>query len=244
MGYRDGERFWGDQDPRIAKLMQIVQQLQGAVQGKQMELQSNERIEQMKLVSSNREVAAQLTVDKGRIAGDLQIRQAELVVEQQKLALERLQIEAEMQGRAKEYELKFSELAHAINEGQTRLEAERMKLAGVAVKTKAEVEKAHLGLQAERTRAAHESQASDTVSKVTESMDGISQELADAKASLDSLSGLKDQVTQHGQALSLLLQDASNRKKPSGFSLKKNGGKTSAVVVSYPDGTNEEMPVS
>jgi hypothetical protein len=244
MGFRDGGRFWSEQvDPRLAKAMQMVQQLQQALQASRWTYQANAQTEQMKLLSNERVKAAELTVDKGRITGDLQIRQAELRVEEQRLALEAFKIQAESAGMANEHQLKLAGLSRTIDEAHTKLEAERLKLAGLAAKTQAEVEKANIGLHTERTKAVNEAQASDTVSKVTESMNSVAKEIAEAKAGIEAIAGLKDQVTQHGQALSLLLKDATTRKKPKGITLKKSGGKTSGLIIAFDDGTQEEMPV-
>lgn len=78
-GFRDGTRFFPDQiDPQLAQAMKMIQQLQGQVQSKQMELQSQAQITQMTNQSNEKIKAAQLQVDAHRIQGDLAIRQAEL----------------------------------------------------------------------------------------------------------------------------------------------------------------------
>jgi hypothetical protein len=244
MGYRDGSRFWSDQaDPRLSKAMQLVQQLQQALQSKQMDLQTTAQVEQLKLASAERQKAAQLEVDKGRISGDLQIRAAELVVEQQRLALEELKIQSEMAGMAEEHQLKVAELANTINEAQTKLEAERLKLAGVAAKTEAEVQKAAMDLETARASQQAVPAIQGAAQDVTKSMQSVAKEIETARAGVEALSGLKDQVTQQGQALSLLLQNAASSRKAKGFKLKKKEGKTVAVVVENSDGSVEEMPV-
>jgi hypothetical protein len=244
-GYRDGARFYNEnQDPRLAKALQMLQQYQQVLQGKQLEFQASAQVEQMKLVSAERQKAAQLQVDQGRIQGDLQIRAAELVVEQQRLALEEFKIQAEIMGMTEEHKLKIAELSHTIDEAQTKLEGERLKLVGIAAKTQAEIEKARVELQTEKLRAQNEAQASDTVSKVTKSMEGVSKEIADAKAGIEGIGDMKTQVAQHGQALSLLLQDASTKKKAKGLKLKKKDGKTVGVIVENHDGSVEELTVN
>lgn len=244
-GYRDGSRFVSDNvDPRLAKAMQMVQQLTEQLKGKQLEIASGERAEQQKILSNERIKGAQLQVDQSRIQGDLQIRAAELVIEQQRLALEELKIQAEMRGAGDEHKLKIAELGISIDEAQMKLEGERQKLQGLAIKTAAEVEKAHLDLQTAKTQQQVEAQASDTVSKVTKSMEGVSKEIADTKASIEAIKSIKDQVTQQGQALALLLHSSSTKRNAKGFTLKKGPDKkTQAVVVSYDDGSEDEMPV-
>jgi hypothetical protein len=88
-GYRDGARFYNQkQDPRLVKAMQMVQQLHQALQSKQMDLQAQGQVEQLKLGSNEKIKAAELFVDQSRINGDLQIRQSELSVAQQNLVIE------------------------------------------------------------------------------------------------------------------------------------------------------------
>lgn len=50
LGYQDGKRFFkfGDEDPQIAQMKQVIQQLQQQLQGKQAEAQAKLQIEQMK----------------------------------------------------------------------------------------------------------------------------------------------------------------------------------------------------
>lgn len=250
MGYRDGGRFWGDADPRLAKAMQMVQQLQGALEGKQMELQSQERIAGMKLLSNERVTAAQLTVDRGRIQGDLQIRAAELEVEKQRLALEGLQIQMEMQGATREQELKAAELGARLKEAQMKLEGERQKIHGQALKIAAEVETAQLDLQKQREAAGNESRIGDVVSTVASLMDkvgpqiqALAADVAKNRTEVEALAPMKGQVEQLGQGIGMVLHGMVAKKRPKGFQLKKREGKTHAIEVSYEDGTSEELPV-
>lgn len=127
-GYRNGERFFGQGDPRLAKAMQMIQQLQGALKGKQMEMQMTAQIEQAKLASNERIKGAEIQVNQSRIQGDLQIRHSELVLEQQKLELEKLKIQADLEGSNQELQFRVAELQTRIEEGQKKIEHERMKL--------------------------------------------------------------------------------------------------------------------
>lgn len=244
-GYRDGSRFFNEnQDPRLVKAMQMVQQLQGMIKGKQMELEQGTQVEQMKLISNERVQSQKLQVDYQRIQGDLRIREAELVVEQQRLSLEELQMRLDVAIASEEHKLKVQDLGSAVQEAQMKLEAERQKLAGQALKIAAEVQKAQLELETEKTRSQNEAQASDTVSKVTKSMESVSKDIAAAKESIDGLSSMKDNMTQIGQGLGLVLHGMSKSKKPSKMSLKKKAGKTNAIGIDYDDGSYEEMPVA
>src|SRR5258706_10255532 len=95
-GYRDGARFYNQQqDPRLIKAMQMVEQLHKALESKQMDLQAQGQIEVGKAQSTERVEAAKLFVDQNRINGDLQIRQSQLTVEQSKLMLENRKLDIE-----------------------------------------------------------------------------------------------------------------------------------------------------
>jgi hypothetical protein len=129
-GYRDGARFFNDrQDPRLMKAMQMVQQLQGALHGKQMELQAGLQDTQMKLLSNEKIKGAEIQVDSQRIAGDLRIRESELVLEGQKLELEKLKLQVDAQGSTEAGRMKMIELQAGIDESQRKLDHERLKIA-------------------------------------------------------------------------------------------------------------------
>src|SRR3990167_4366423 len=66
-GYRDGARFFSEQqDPRLLKAMQMIQQLQGALQGKQMEMRQQAQLEYKKIESAENIKGAQIRVDAHR----------------------------------------------------------------------------------------------------------------------------------------------------------------------------------
>ena len=109
-GYRDGERFWsGEQDPRLAKAMQQIQQMQQALEGKQMEIQAGIQASmqeaQLKIASNERIKGAELQLDRGRIGGDLELRQKEMQSEQQ-LAV----FESERAERMKQLEMSLENM--------------------------------------------------------------------------------------------------------------------------------------
>lgn len=129
-GYRDGERFFSDkQDPRLLKAMQMVQQLQGALKGKQMEIQAGVQETQMKLVSEEKIKGAQIQTDQMRINGDLQLRQQELALEFQRLELEKLKLQITAEGQSKDSQMRLIELQAEIDAGQRKLDHDRIKLA-------------------------------------------------------------------------------------------------------------------
>lgn len=249
-GYRDGARFFNDQqDPRLLKAMQMIQQLQGALKGKQMELQASTQVEQAKIGSNERIKAAQLQVDQARIQGDLQIRQAELTVEQQRIELEKLKLQIEIQVASDEHQIKYAELGTGLQEAQLKLEGERMKIQGQAVKIAAEIEKAQVALANAKDEKANVSEVMRVAGTVNQSMSEVATEIAGIKQSLDDthggMAGIGGQVEELRRGLGTMAGMVLQKKKPKGFTLKKsNGKKTDAVIVRYDDGSEEELAVN
>ena len=249
-GYRDGARFVNDQqDPRLLKAMQMIQQLQGALKGKQMEMQAGLQDTQMKLLSSERIKGAELQVDQARISGDLQIRQAELVVKQQELELEKLRLQVEAAGADKDIALRVAEMQQEIQGAQLKLEQERQKLMGLTVKVAAEAEKAALDIEGKRIDNAtaegakeNESRITEVAGSVAQSMRGVGAEIEAIKEALSKATkSMQEQGALLGQGMAMVLQP---KKRAKGFKLNKSDGKkTSSVVVSYDDGTAEELAV-
>lgn len=246
MGYRDGSRFWNmQQDPRLMQAMQMVQQLQSALQGKQMEMQQTAQLEAAKIQSGERIKAAELQVDYQRISGDLRIREAELIVEAQRLELEKLKIQVETNGAVQEQQAKLMELGAKVEEAQLKLQVEREKTDAERMKIASEL----AGLQAVETNEARISgvanQVADSMKSVAGEIDMIKQSLASAKSSVDAVPMLQRTVEQLAQGMGAMASQMMQPKKsPKGFAMKKEGGKTKAVVVQFNDGSEEEMPVS
>ena len=141
MGYRDGSRFFGDEDPRLAKAMQMIQQLQKALEGKQMDIQAKGQIEQMKLLSNEKIKGAELQVDAQRISGDLRIRETENVIEAARVELEKFIAQMEAQGIGQDQMSQMVESANKLKEGQLKLEDQRLKNQGNALKLIADLQK-------------------------------------------------------------------------------------------------------
>ena len=134
-GYRDGSRFMNQQqDPRLVKAMQMVQQLQGLLQGKQLELQQTTQIEGAKIASNERIKSAELRVDAARISGDLQIRQTENDIEKSRLELERIIASLEAKGMDQEVMGRMMELNNELKAGFLKLEELKLKNKGQVLK--------------------------------------------------------------------------------------------------------------
>jgi len=128
-GYRDGERFFpAKQDPRLVKAMEMVQQLQSALNGKQMEYQFQGQLEQAKLTSNEKIKGAEIQVNHQRILGDLRIREAELVIKQQELALEQFQMQIDAQATIQDREAKQIELAAKMEDARSKIEQARLDI--------------------------------------------------------------------------------------------------------------------
>lgn len=244
-GYRDGSRFFSEQqDPKLMQAMQMIQQLQQALQSKQMEIQAQGQIEQMKLLSNEKIKGAELQVDSSRIQGDLRIRQAEMVVEQERIELEKLKLQLELQTMRDEHRMKLTELDVGLQEAHLKLEGERQKIIGQAAKIAAEIEKAQLALQTARDEHANESKIGEVADSVSQSMSNVREQMTMMKQAIEAANtvGMMDDMRKGmGAMVGMMMQP---KKKPKGFALKKPDGKrTSAVVIDYDDGSQEEMSV-
>jgi hypothetical protein len=246
MGYRDGTRFWGGkQDPRLAKSMQMIKELTEQLKGKQLEIASGERIEQQKLIAAERQTDKQLQVDYERIKGDLQIRAAELVVEQQRLELERLQAQVDLKTASDEHKTKLIELGAKIEEANLKLEGERTKLLATQEKASAEMQKASMDLQSARETAQNEEKIGKVADGVSKSMESVSKEIAQLKADVAEAKGIKQGVDALNKGLGALAQVVlTPKKKAKKMRLKKPDGKsTKGVSIVYDDGSEEELEV-
>jgi len=142
MGYRDGARFWNQQqDPRLMKAMQMVQQLQGMLEGKQMELQSRIQEKQLTLASNEKIKGAEIQVDAQRIDGDLRIRESENAIEAARLELEKFLGVLEAQGLEKEHTMRLREMMGNVVMQQEKLKEQRIKNEGTMLKIIGDLQK-------------------------------------------------------------------------------------------------------
>jgi len=242
-GYRDGARFFNaQQDPRLMKAMQMIQQLQGQLNGKQMEIQAKAQMGMASLQSAERIKAAELQVDGFRIQGDLRIREAEIAVEQQKLELEKIKVAVETNGAVEEQKLKLAQVGAKLEEAQIKLQQTREEVAG-------ERQKMALELAGREAVVTNESRVKDVADNVTQAMGGIASEIQAIKQGLNqtaSTMAIVPALTQKVDALSMGVGQMMSKpeRKPKGFRFNKKDGKTVSVLVDYNDGQSEEMPVS
>lgn len=98
-GYRDGARFFDTKvDPRLAQAQKQIQQLSAALNQEQVKEQSKQKIEMAKIQSNERIEQGRVATDRGRISGDLQLRQAELGNEAKKLQIEAAKVQQDNGG--------------------------------------------------------------------------------------------------------------------------------------------------
>jgi len=134
-GYRDGARFFGgQQDPRLLKAMQLVQQLTGQLNGKRMELAANDSLERAKLASNEKIKGAEIAVNAHRIAGDLAVRDSEVGLERSRLVLEQLQAQMDQQGAGQEQMAALAQAITSIKEAELKVQGQKLKNQGAALK--------------------------------------------------------------------------------------------------------------
>lgn len=249
-GYRDGARFISDQnDPRLMKAMQMVEQLTQALKGKGMEMQHTTQIEQMKIASGERVKAAELQIDQARISGDLKIRETELLIEQQRIELEKLKLQIEARGSDQELQMRAVEMQKDIEAAELKLQGEREKQQAQAIQNAHELEKSALELAKARTEVANEERIGQVAEQVSGDMKAVGSEIARIKSQLEAasggVSGLGSQVAELTKGLGALAGVVLQpKRKAKGLKLKKqNGKKTNAVLVEFDDGTTDEWMV-
>lgn len=233
-GYRDGSRFFSNQqDPRLMKAMQTIQQLQSALQGKQMEIQANAQIEAAKLQSNERIKGAEIQVNSQRIQGDLQIRQSELVIEQQKLELEKLKLQYEAQASDAEArvqtQMKMLEIQTSIEEGQRKIEHERIKLAAEIQADREEASREVQRLADEHNFKMRELQGSLMIEAAKQSAMAKAEEVKDRKKR-EAETGMAAKQTQSDFAMTIkpLLEALAAKKS---VSMTLPDGRTASAEV-------------
>jgi hypothetical protein len=246
-GFRDGTRFFsGEADPRLVKAMQAVQQLQQALEGKQMEMQQDAQIEQMKVQSNERIKGAEIQVNAQRIQGDLQIRASEIEVQKAELDLEKLKLSIEIEGATQEQRLKLAEASAKIEEAKLKLEHEAQRIAHDAVKMQHEMQ------MSEREAAAvdnNEARIGQVTQQVSEAMKALGEDLGQVREDISQAKQSKSEVDQLKQAMSEMakgitsvaqsVRDMGQKPQMTGYKVQKNEqGKRTGLMVSFDDGSS------
>lgn len=249
-GFRDGSRFFpNQQDPRLMKAMQMIQQLQGQLQGKQMEIQANAQIEQMKAQSNERIKGAEIQVNAQRIQGDLQIRQAEIAVQQAELELEKLKLAVEVEGATQEQQMKFAEAAAKIDEAKIRLEQGAQKIAQDAIKMQHEIQ---MQEREALVTQSNEQRIGELTSGVSEAMKAVGQEIVNvrgeieqAKQGKNEIDALKNAMVEMARGIAAVagnVEKMGAKPQVTGYKVQKNAeGKRSGLMVTFDNGTSRVL---
>ena len=166
-GYRNGNRFFSEKsDPRLLQAMEFIDQLQQALNSKQMEQQVEMRMVQLKIDGENRRKSSELQVDSYRIQGDLMLREAELAVQDKELAIEAAKVELqkielilEHQGEGQELGMRQAEMFARLEELSVSLAVEREKLKGIALKIRGDTQNQAVQLANKRAEGWQNAQA-------------------------------------------------------------------------------------
>jgi len=182
-----------------------------------MEIQAHTQVEQAKLQSNERVKAVELETDRVRVEGDLALRDRELALEQQKVALEALSTGIEASGTQNEHQEKLLDTFLG-----TFAKLEQIRQQPVQ-KVKEEVSK--------------------NVDSLSGELERVKQNLSKITAVVGDLQHLKSEVQRMATGLEAVAA-VNKKRKPKKVSLKKDDGKTKGVVVTYDDGTTEEVSIN
>jgi len=226
---------------RISGDLQI-RQSQLVVDQRKLDIEQEKvNIEKLKVALESRSKDIENQLKQGGMTSELQLKQAAIAIDQQKLELERLKLMIDAQGQDIQNELAAKGKEADTQIARLKVENERQKLNGQILKLAQELEKG----QQEIEKAIVEKDAvvtEDVAQRVSNSMQDIS----------GQIQAIKHQIEQGSELNQLLIEGIGTiaktmntpKKKPKGMILKKGQDKkTSAVVVTYDDGTSDEMPV-
>jgi hypothetical protein len=242
-GFREGSRFVGQGDPRLAQAQQMIQQLQGALNGKQMDLQAQAQMKQMEIASNERTKGAEIQVNYQRIQGDLAIRQAEVAVSQAELELERMKIMVEAEGQSTESQMKVAEMAAKIEEAKLKIAHEAQRIQNEQMKQAHEMqmsERESMSVQSTDNQIGQVTgQIADTITQMRQKMEtlkpvDVSEDLGGMKASMEEL--VKGLIAVAGN-----VEQLGKKKKMTGYSVNKREGKRVGLTVNYDDGTYQTL---
>lgn len=135
-GYRDGARFWSEQaDPRLLKAMQVIEQMKGMLEGKQMELAAENQVKGAQIASNERIKGAEIQVNAGRIAGELRIKETQNAIDAASVQmdgfiaqLEAAGIQQEQMGAALEIQARLKEARMKLVEAGLKVQGQALKL--------------------------------------------------------------------------------------------------------------------
>jgi hypothetical protein len=251
-GFRDGSRFFSNQvDPRVPKLMQMVNQLGQQLQGKQMEMQADAALKNAEIQSNERIKSAEIAVNADRIKGDLQIRAAEISIQQAELELEKMKLAVEVEGATQEQQMKLAEAAAKIEEAKLKLEHEAQRIAHDALKLQADLAKNEQEMRLAQNQEQVQAQSGEVVQQVNMAMKSLDAELSQVRSEIaNAREGKKemdfDSIKKTMEAMANGLVSVADsvsklKSKPQmvGYKVQKGqDGKRTGIMVSFDDGSN------
>jgi hypothetical protein len=261
-GYRDGARFIDEQvDPQVAMLMQQLQQMKQALEGKQMELQFQGQLEQAKLQSNERLGLGKLKIDYERIQGDQRVKEAQISLDKAGQELEALKVYADITNAGKEHQLRIAEIMAQIEEADTKLEGEKQKQITQQLKNEQELQKGDIelqkgGLEIEAVRAKtdaakatekSEVRNTQTADNLAKSAESIGKQIADLKKEISESAKDRDVMKQGMSTIAEVVVKKLNEKerKVVGFQkVKDDAGKLRKIIKQLDDGSTEEVSVN
>lgn len=200
-GYRDGVRFISEQeDPRLMKAMQALQQMKQMLEGKQMELQAKQQTDVAQIQSTEKIKAAELQADRERVRGDLKLRQDELMIDQARVAIESMKVGIDASSVDNEMKGNLLDMF-------TKMEAIRSK--------------PNQELQAT---------VDESTSQVNQRMDGIEKGLKQAMRDVSDIQGLRGDVQRMATSLEAFAAMSKRRKAKGITVKKNDGKASSVAI--------------
>ena len=243
-GYRDGARFFSEQaDPRLLSAMQAIQQLQGQLQGKQMEMQATAQIEQMKVSSNERIKGAEIQVNANRIQGGLQISAAEIEVQKAELELERLKLLVHTEDATQDQRMKLAEASAKIEEAKLKLEHEAQRIAHDVVKMQFEMRQAE---KEDQITESNEARIGTVAGQVSEAMSAVGSEIANIKGQIAEAKQGKSDIDQLRAVMAEMARGiasmSSSKPQMTGYKVQKGPeGKRTGLMVTFDDGSSRVL---
>lgn len=238
-GYRDGERFFpSGTDPRLAKAFQMIQQLQTQLADKKFEIQAKAQTDLQIAALENKSKEKEILVNAARIDMDAKIRDKEVAVDAEGVAVEKLK--AILQALSDEASKKHDSLKLIADSADKDLKhaAENKRLQAEDERNKREQERQDRESAAKDSNEQRIAAVADGVGKAMEQVGSqvqeIKEDLQEAMKTAERVQTLQEAMLQMAQGIASLagnVSDMKNRPKPKGWKKKTVDGKKSIVIV-------------
>jgi len=153
-------------------------------------------------------------------------------------------MQIEVKNLSDEHQMKTTELSAKVEEAQLKLDGERQKLQAQEIKLLQEIEKSRAEIVDNEQNKQFNENTGNIIKQLTDATAKIGSDIAAINTSLTQTKAeMKSDMDHMKTGMGIVMQEQAAKKKPVGFALKKDSGKTKAVSVEYADGTSEDMPV-